>query len=90
MSLIITNYELFEELFLFIKQENIQIEDVLKEFGGSNYYIPSYKGFGRNQEIYQNYKERQDRGETHIAKSLAREYNLSEAQIYAIIKQAKD
>lgn len=32
----VTNYDLFEDLFHFIKQSDIDISDVIKEHGGSS------------------------------------------------------
>lgn len=85
----LTNYDLFEELFDYIKDEEVTLEDALKEFGGSNYYIPSYKTTGRNDEINEKYLQMQRDGKSRIAKLLSNEYDLSEAQIYAITKQAR-
>ncbi len=44
----VTNYDLFEDLFYFIKQSDVEISDVIKEHGGSSLYIPSYKTTFRN------------------------------------------
>jgi Mor family transcriptional regulator len=84
----ITNYDLFEEFFEFIKQPNITIADVIKEHGGSSLYIPSYKTTLRNEEICNEYKKRQ--GERRLAKTLAKEYDLSEAQILLITKPLRE
>jgi hypothetical protein len=32
----VTNYDLFEDLFHFIKKPDVDISDVIKEHGGSN------------------------------------------------------
>lgn len=85
----VTNFDLFEELFNMIKKETTTINDVVKEFGGSNYYIPSWKSIARNDEIIKEYKE--SRGKVkNITKTLARKYELSEAQIYAITKDVRE
>lgn len=84
----VTNYDLFEELFDFIKQDGVQVNDALKEFGGSNYYIPSYKTIARNDEIIAEYKEK--RGQPNLAKTLGRKYDISEAQIYLITKEVRE
>ena len=47
----VTNYDLFEDLFHFIKNPDVEISDVIKEHGGSSQYIPSYKTNIRNDEI---------------------------------------
>jgi Mor family transcriptional regulator len=47
--------EMFEQIFEYIKQEDVCIEDVLKEFGGARYYIPMYKSIYRDRDIKQEY-----------------------------------
>ena len=87
-SVSLTNLDLFEELFEFIKQDGITLNETLKEFGGSSYYIPSYKTIARNDEIIAEY--RKGYGAMGLAKKLARKYELSEAQIYAITKEVRE
>jgi hypothetical protein len=53
----LTNYDLFEDLFNFIKNPDTTINEAIKEYGGTNYYIPSYKTTCRNDEIVQYYKD---------------------------------
>lgn len=84
----ITNYDLFEDLFNFIKNPNITIADVIKEHGGSSLYIPSYKTTLRNDEIIKEYKKRH--GERRLTKKLAKDYDLSEAQILLITKPLRE
>ncbi|WP_455756491.1 Mor transcription activator family protein [Sulfurimonas sp.] len=84
----ITNYDLFEELYAFIENPNNDINATIKEFGGSSFYIPSYKTTIRNDEIIEKYK--QNLGQTGYVKKLAREYDLSEAQVYAITKDVRE
>lgn len=81
------NFELFEELFAFIKKDNVTLNDTIKEFGGSTYYIPSYKTTLRNDEILKEYK--QNYGQTGLIKSLARKHDLTERQIYDITKEVR-
>ncbi len=87
-SVSLTNLDFFQELFDFIKQEDATLNQTLKEFGGSNYYIPSYKTVARNDEIIAEYTEK--RGQTNLAKTLARKYDLSEPQIYLITKEVRE
>ncbi len=87
-SVSLTNLDFFQELFDFIKQDDITLNETLKEFGGSNYYIPSYKTVARNDEIIEEYREK--RGQANLAKTLARKYELSEAQIYLITKEVRE
>lgn len=84
----ITNFDLFEDLFNFIKNPEVTISDVIKEHGGSNLYIPSFKTTCRNDEIITAYKERL--GEKHLVKKLAKEYDLSESQIFIITKPLRE
>lgn len=85
---VITNYDLFEELFNFIKKPEISINEVIKEHGGSSLYIPSYKTTFRNKEICDEYEQRL--GEKRLAKKLAKKYDLSEVQIHAITKHLRE
>ena len=84
----VTNYDLFEDLFHFIKQPDVEISDVIKEHGGSSLYIPSYKTTFRNNEICEEYKERL--GEKKLVKKLSKKYELSEAQILLITKPLRE
>ncbi|MCT7650950.1 hypothetical protein [Aliarcobacter butzleri] len=84
----VTNYDLFEELFNFIKNPDVEITDVIKEHGGSSLYIPSYKTTFRNDEICEEYKRRL--GEKRLSKKLAKQYGLSEAQILFITKPLRE
>lgn len=84
----VTNYDLFEDLFNLIKKTDCTIADVIKEHGGSSLYIPSYKTTLRNDEIIKEYKKRQ--GERRLAKKLAKDFDLSEAQILLITKHLRE
>ncbi len=84
----ISKLELFEELFKFIKQDSVTMEQTIKEFGGSSYYIPSYKTTCRNDELLDEYKNRL--GENKLIKKLSRKYNLSEAHVYLLTKPVRE
>lgn len=84
----INNYDLLEDLFDFIKDPNTTIKDVLKEHGGSSFYVPSYKTCARNEDIIKEYKERL--GEFDLVKNLSKEFDLSTAQIYSITKEVRE
>ena len=84
----VTNYDLFEDLFHFIKNPDVDISDVIKEHGGSSLYISSYKTTFRNNEICEEYKERL--GEKRLVKKLSKKYELSEAQILLITKPLRE
>ena len=86
ISKTITNLDLFEEFFSFIQSGN-SLEDTLKEYGGTTYYIPSHKTTCRNKDIIKEYKEHY--GEVGLAKRLAKLHDLSERQILEITKEVR-
>lgn len=88
MSVTITNFDLFEEFFEYIKRPDISINDAIKEYGGSSFYIPSYKTTLRNNDIIKYYQEHY--GEVGVVKYLAKEYDLTERQIYDITKEVRE
>ena len=79
----LSNYDLFEELFNFIKRGS-SIKEVLKEFGGSCFYVPSHKNIFRNKEIIEDYKNGMS------VKKISREYDLSEARVYSLTKHLRE
>ena len=76
---VVTNLELFEELYNMI-QSGATIEEVLEEWGGSSIYIPSMKSTFRNELILRDYK-----GGMQL-RELAKKYSLSLSQIYHLTK----
>ncbi len=83
----INNFDLFEDLFNFIKAPNNDINKVIKDYGGSTFYIPSYKTTIRNDELLKEYKENiQKKG---IVKILSQRYDLTERQIYTLTRQIR-
>ena len=87
MSTTITNFDLFKEFFDFVRNPDNDINATIKEYGGSSFYIPSHKTTFRNNEIIEKYK--QDAGKVGLVKELAREYDLTERQIYDITKECR-
>lgn len=85
----ISNYEIFQETYKFIKDSESE-KEVLKEFGGSSIYIPSFKSIYRNEEIREKYTHMRNEGKTGIVKKLAYEYNLTESQIFRLTKMIRD
>ncbi len=77
----VTNLDLFKEFFMFVKNPKHDLDLTLIEFGGSSLYIPSHKTTFRNLNIIEDLKK------GLRVKALARKYDLSEAQIYAITKE---
>jgi Mor family transcriptional regulator len=82
----ITNYDIFESLFHFIKNSN-DINEVIKEYGGGVIYIPSYKTTLRNEDILREYQE--NIKHTGIVKKLSRKYGITERQIYTLTKDLR-
>jgi Mor family transcriptional regulator len=74
----INNYDIFKEFYNTCRKKSFT--EVLKEYGGSEIYIPSYKNTHRNRDIYKRYKE----GES--IRDIAREFDLSIARVRAIIR----
>lgn len=50
----LSNNEIFDEFFEQVKSRTK--EDILREYGGSAIYIPSYKTTARNDEIVREFK----------------------------------
>jgi len=88
MSAAVTNFDLFKEFYDFATDPQHTMNDVIKEFGGSSFYIPSAKTTIRNDEILTDYKN--NLGKRGIIKELSRKYDLSEAQVYAITKEVRE
>lgn len=84
----LTNFDLFEEFYEFTTNPEHSIEDVIKHFGGSSFYIPSAKTTIRNNEIHAYYKD--NIGKRGLIKEIARKFDLSEAQVYAITKDVRE
>jgi Mor family transcriptional regulator len=85
---LVTNYDLFQDFFNLIKSGASE-KKVLEEYGGSSLYIPSYKSIHRNDEIKKEYiKLKKDKCKL-VARTLAKQHNLSEAQILNITKELR-
>lgn len=84
----VSNYDLFENLYNFISG-GASIKEAVKEYGGSSLYIPSFKTAFRDDEIREKYTELINQGAKRVVWTLSREYELSEAQVYAITKDLR-
>ncbi|WOE69112.1 Mor transcription activator family protein [Hydrogenimonas thermophila] len=78
----VDSYELFERFYEFVK-ESAGIEDVIREFGGSSIYIPSFKNTHRNEKILKMAEAGAD------IREIMREFSLSEGRVRAILREAK-
>lgn len=84
---VVSNYDIFIEFLELVKKPDTDLSVVLKEYGGSNIYIPSFKSICRNDEIIERYKSDMS---TSNLKSLAKEYDLSVPQVYLITKEIRE
>lgn len=78
----ITNKELWEEFYQQIKDSE-NISEIVKEYGGSSVYVPSYKSTYRNDDIIEEFENGSS------IKELAKKHDLSETSIYAITKELR-
>ncbi|PSM52775.1 hypothetical protein CBLAS_0903 [Campylobacter blaseri] len=85
----ITSEDIFNEFLKFCKKADKKA--VLKEYGGSNIYIPSYKNSLRDEDILKEYEELVASGfkKTLAVKKIARKYELTNASVYRIVKPHK-
>jgi Mor family transcriptional regulator len=86
----LVNEDIFLQLYSDIRSGK-SVEDICKNYGGSNIYIPSFKSMGRNEEIQAEYKKRIEEGADNVKtiRALATEYSLSYAHIYKIVTTPK-
>ncbi|MDR2342771.1 MAG: DNA-binding protein [Campylobacteraceae bacterium] len=82
----VSNAELFMQLYERIRM-GASIDEICKDFGGGNMYIPSFKSMGRDKEIIKEYEKRIRGGKTKnkVVREIAGEYNLSIAHTYRIV-----
>ena len=79
----VTNKEIFEEFYQQVKNSK-NISEIVKSYGGSPIYVPSYKSTYRNDDILKSYKEGLS------IRNLSKEFNLSEAQIYNLTLKVRE
>ena len=86
--MIINNFDLFVEFYNCVK-ESESMADVLKEYGGANIYVPSYKSTFRNRDIIKDYEEGVAAGKqsTVIIREIATKHGLSYNSISSIVKE---
>ena len=87
--MIINNFDLFVEFYNCVKDSE-SMADVLKEYGGANIYVPSYKSTFRNRDIIKDYEEGVAAGKqsTVIIREIAAKYGLSYNGVCSIIREA--
>ncbi|WP_462192121.1 Mor transcription activator family protein, partial [Campylobacter jejuni] len=77
----------FEYFIDFVK--NNDKREILKEFGGANIYIPSYKTLLRDEELKQDFKTliKQGISTKNASVECAKKYDLSLNAVYLITKE---
>ncbi|MGG7074557.1 Mor transcription activator family protein [Campylobacter sp. 9BO] len=86
----ISNFDLFTDFYEKIKQSE-SVAEVLKEFGGSSIYVPSYKSTFRNDDITNEYNALLKSGKpcTVAIREIAAKHSLSYNSIVGIIKESR-
>jgi len=79
----LSNFEVFEAFVAFTK-ESESLDEILKEYGGSQLYIPSYKTISRNDDVIKDYLEGMS------IQDLRRKYELSNNRIYEITREVRE
>ena len=74
----INSFDLFAEFYNRVK-ESENMADIIKEYGGANIYVPSYKGTFRNYDILKEYEEGIKLGKPSpvVIRESAAKHNLS-------------
>lgn len=82
----ITNEDVLDEFLKFCK--NADKKSVLKEWGGSSIYIPTFSGEQRDNEIKRHYKNELKNGNNKslAIRNTAKEFNLSTSRVYRILR----
>ncbi|WP_257398784.1 Mor transcription activator family protein [Campylobacter lari] len=86
----LSNSEYFDYFIDFVK--NNDKREILKEFGGGNIYIPSYKTLMRDEELKQDFKILIKQGLTtkNASVECAKKYDLSLNAVYLITKELRE
>lgn len=86
----LSNNEYFDYFIDFVK--NNDKREILKEFGGGNIYIPSYKTLMRDEELKKDFKTLIKQGLTNKNASMqcAKKYDLSLNAVYLITKELRE
>ncbi|AQW85463.1 hypothetical protein CPIN18021_1079 [Campylobacter pinnipediorum subsp. caledonicus] len=87
----LNNLDLFENFFYDVKKCE-DMSEILKAYGGSSIYVPSFKNTYRNNEIVDEYLTLLNSGvENSLAiRQIAKKHNLSVNSVYNITKDARE
>ena len=80
----VTSKDIFEEFTRRIREDGASDDELMEEYGGMPIYVPSWKLNGRNNKIIEDYNSGLS------PKQLKRKYDLSQSQIYEIIKDVRE
>ena len=86
----INSFDIFAEFYNRVK-ESEGMADIIKEYGGANIYVPSYKGTFRNYDILKEYEEGIKLGKSSpvVIREIAAKHSLSYNSVCAIIKEIR-
>ena len=86
----INSFDIFAEFYNRVK-ESEGMADIIKEYGGANIYVPSYKGTFRNYDILKEYEEGIKLGKSSpvVIREIATKHSLSYNSVCAIIKEIR-
>lgn len=86
----INSFDIFAEFYNRVK-ESESMADIIKEYGGANIYVPSYKGTFRNYDILKEYEEGIKLGKSSpvVIREIAAKHSLSYNSVCAIIKEIR-
>lgn len=84
----VDNLDMLEDLINYIKNPDVDLTAVVKEYSSMVFYIPSYKTTFRNDDIIKEYQE--NINNPNIVKKLAKDYNITVRQIYDITKEVRN
>ena len=87
----INSFDIFAEFYNRVK-ESESMADIIKEYGGANIYVPSYKGTFRNYDILKEYEEGIKLGKPRpvVIREIAAKHNLSYNSVCAITKELRE
>lgn len=82
----LSNQDIFLEFYNCVKNSH-DVKEVIKEYGGANIYIPSYKNTHRDDDLLNKYKALRLNGysKAQAVRELVRDFSLSQVRIYEIL-----
>lgn len=89
--MVFDNNDLFFDFYNKVKDSK-DVNEIIKEFGGGNIYIPSYKTTFRNDDMLNEYNELLALGKSQSVaiRELSINHNLSQSMVQKIIRETKE